>query len=170
MTAGRLQADEDVVNDEANGIRVRAATAADKAAWRRLWNGYLKALGAEVPEDVTEHCWSRLLDPSSGLFARLAERDGEVVGFAVCVLHPGTWKLQPICYLEDLGVDEAVRGQGVGRALIEDLLALARSRGWSRLYWHTNSANHQARRLYDKFAPADDVVRYQIELDRNSQL
>jgi len=147
--------------------RVRDADAADYPAWRRLWDQYLASLGATVAEEVTLTTWSRIVDRTRrDLFARLAEREGQVVGFAVCVLHPGTWTPDPLCYLEDLCVDAGVRGSGVGRALIEDLLALAKDRGWSRLYWHTGAGNAAARRLYDRFVPVDDVVRYRIYLSR----
>jgi GNAT superfamily N-acetyltransferase len=40
-------------------------------------------------------------------------------GFALCVMHEGTWVTKPICYLEDLYVDAQQRGRGAGRALIE---------------------------------------------------
>ncbi|MFP3617112.1 GNAT family N-acetyltransferase, partial [Paraburkholderia sp. SIMBA_050] len=53
--------------------------------------------------------------------------------------------------------------RGVGRRLIEDLVALGRARGWSRLYWHTRRDN-PARKLYDTFVQADDFVRYQLAL------
>jgi GNAT superfamily N-acetyltransferase len=80
------------------------------------------------------------------------------------VIHPGSWTLQPICYLEDLFVDPQARGRGIGRALIDDLVALARARGWSRLYWHTKASNETARRLYDRYVAADDFVRYRLFL------
>lgn len=147
-------------------VVVRDARPGDEAAWRRLWDQYLRALDANVPEAVTGLTWARIVDPGRpDLFARLAERDGRVVGFAVCVLHAGTWTPHPICYLEDLCVDEAARGARIGQALIEDLLALARARRWSRVYWHTGTGNAAARRLYDRFARADDVVRYRIHID-----
>ncbi|HEY8263776.1 MAG TPA: GNAT family N-acetyltransferase, partial [Methyloceanibacter sp.] len=38
--------------------------------------------------------------------------------------------------------------------------------GWSRLYWHTRESNVAARRLYDKFAKADDFVRYRLVLNQ----
>jgi ribosomal protein S18 acetylase RimI-like enzyme len=68
------------------------------------------------------------------------------------------------CYLEDLYVDPVVRGHGIGRALIDDLVRLGRDNGWSRIYWHTRQSNEAARRLYDKFAKADDFVRYRLFL------
>lgn len=143
---------------------VRDARAADEADWRGLWTGYTAFYGAAVPEAVTAGTWARILDPEAPVFARLAEADGAVVGFAVGVVHLGTWTLAPICYLEDLFVDPAHRGQGIGRRLIRDLVDLGRERGWSRLYWHTMKDN-PARALYDAFAPADDFVRYRLFLD-----
>lgn len=150
---------------QAPRIDIRPPTAADYPAWRRLWDQYLGFLGAQVPEQVTRTTWSRILDRRPEVFARLAERDGQVVGFAVCVLHMGTWTTDPICYLEDLCVDREIRGNGVGHALIEDLLALAKAGGWSRLYWHTGADNVRARRLYDRFVAADDLVRYRIFIE-----
>lgn len=98
------------------------------------------------------------------MFGRVAVWQGTITGFTVCVLHPGSWTLSPACYLEDLFVDPGVRGQGIGRALIEDLLHTARKRRWSPVYWHTRQSNKAARKLYDKFAEADDFVRYRIFL------
>lgn len=142
---------------------VRDPTPADEAAWRQLWAGYLAFYETVLPRAVTDRTWQRILDPASSLFARVAEDNGEVIGFCVNVLHEGTWTPDPICYLEDLFVTAERRGAGVGRMLIEDLIARARERGWSRLYWHTQSSN-PARRLYDRFVAADDFVRYRIVL------
>jgi GNAT superfamily N-acetyltransferase len=142
---------------------VRELQAGDEGAWRRLWDGYVTFYEAEVPEDITANTWRRLLDPGSGLLGRAAVQDGRVVGFAHGTLHEGTWVASPICYLEDLFVDPAVRGTGAGRALIEHLMAMARDRGWARLYWHTRQGNAVARRLYDRMARVDDFVKYTIE-------
>jgi GNAT superfamily N-acetyltransferase len=143
-------------------IVIRDPTSKDESEWRRLWAGYNNFYEKRVEEAVTTATWRRLLFKSDGLFGRIAIYDGAVAGFAACVLHAGTWTEQPICYLEDLFVDPAFRGKGIGKALIEDLVAQAKRRGWSRLYWHTRENNKVARRLYDKFAMADDFVRYRI--------
>ena len=143
---------------------VRAAEAADEARWRELWDDYLVFYKEALPPSVTDQTWSRILDPQSPIFARVALHESQVVGFALAVLHEGTWTTTPICYLEDLFVAPEVRGLGLGRALIDDLQAFARAQGWSRLYWHTESDNLRARALYDRYVPADPVVRYQLPL------
>ena len=144
---------------------IRDPRAEDEVAWRRLWSGYVAFYEAEVSEAVTSATWQRLLTPGPNMFGRLAEWQGAVAGFTVCVLHPGSWTLAPICYLEDLFVDVEARGHGIGQALIEDLVTRARDRGWSRIYWHTKQGNAVARRVYDKFVGADDFVRYRMVMD-----
>ena len=136
----------------------------DEADWRKLWLGYTRFYQTDVPDAVTAATWGRVLDPKSAMFARLAEKDGILVGFCICVPHDGTWSQQPVCYLEDLFVAPEARNGGVGRALIEDVLALGRKENWARVYWHTQADNATARKLYDAFTPADAFVRYRVSL------
>ena len=75
---------------------------------------------------MTGLTWSRILDETVPMFARVADYDGKVVGFAISTLHPSTWTRDLNCYLEDLFVDRDARGHGVGRALIDDLLKMAK--------------------------------------------
>jgi GNAT superfamily N-acetyltransferase len=138
----------------------------DEAEWRRLWSGYNSFYKARIPEAVTTCTWQRMLDPKSAIFGRLAVIETAVVGFTVSVLHEGTWTTAPICYLEDLFVDQNCRGRGLGRLLLRDLIDRARTQGWSRLYWHTEKTN-PARSLYDEFVGADDFVRYRVVLSDN---
>ena len=143
-------------------ITVRATSSADEPRWRELWAGYNAFYEASVPEEVTRHTWRRILDPAYPVMGRVAELDGRVVGFTNSILHESTWASAPVCYLEDLFVDAGVRGGGVGRKLLEDLLALARQNGWPHVYWHTRDSNTTARKLYDTFTLADDFVKYVV--------
>lgn len=145
-------------------VDVRDASADDHARWRELWSQYVAFYDATVADEVTTHTWNRIITSAEGVVGRVAVVGGEVAGISVSVVHAGTWTKGPICYLEDLFVDPGHRGQGVGRALIDDLLALGRQRGWSRLYWHTRSSNAAARKLYDSYGPADDFVRYLLPI------
>lgn len=142
---------------------IRPALPSDAPAWRSLWRGYCEFYGTNVPDQVTSRTWARILDPDSGTMCIVAEVDGQVYGFANCVIHENTWELQPVCYLEDLFVVPSARGKGLGRALIEWLHNAMRAEGWSRLYWSTREDNAHARRLYDRFTQADGFVRYVLK-------
>lgn len=151
-------------------IAIRDARPDDEADWRRLWAGYLAFYRVELTEEVTTDVWRRILDPAAPLFCRVAAEEERIVGFAVRVMHAGTWSPAPVCYLEDLFVDPAARGAGAGAALIQDLIDRGRRDGWRRLYWHTHGENRTARRLYDRFAAADGFVRYDIDLRPPAQI
>jgi GNAT superfamily N-acetyltransferase len=69
-----------------------------------------------------------------------------------------------VCYLQDLYVEPGQRAGGVGRQLIDWLVAEARRQGWSRLYWNTKDDNYRARGLYDQYTPQSGFLRYVIEL------
>ncbi|MGL6290097.1 MAG: GNAT family N-acetyltransferase, partial [Silanimonas sp.] len=144
---------------------VRALRPEDRAEWEALWQGYLVFYGTALAPETTGATWRRLLDPASPMFARVAiDVDGRLLGFAHALPHEGTWTTALQCYLEDLFVAPEARGAGAGRALIDDLVALCRTRGWSRLYWHTQAGNAGARRIYDDYARADDMLRYRLVL------
>jgi len=138
----------------------------DYKAWRKLWDGYTAFYNEKLPEQVTQSTWNRMFDPESSIQAHVAEEGGSLVGFAIFLMHEATWQAEPICYLEDLYVDETIRGKGVGRALIQNLIDLGHQKGWGRVYWHTDKANERARRLYDQFLPADNHVRYRVYMDK----
>ena len=144
-------------------IIVRPPQASDEFAWRRLWGAYLDFYSATVSAEATLLTWRRILDAAGPMFGRIAALEGAAVGFAICVMHESTWSVKPTCYLEDLFVDPRARGAGVGRALLDGLVALGGERGWNSLYWHTRADNVQARKLYDHYILADDFVRYRLE-------
>jgi GNAT superfamily N-acetyltransferase len=81
---------------------------------------------------------------------------------ANCVVHATTWSRQPKCYLEDLYVDPASRGQDVGRALLEAVKAAGTERGAETLYWHTQQYNGRARSLYDQVGRPTSFVVYEM--------
>lgn len=143
---------------------VRDASPGDEAAFRALWDQYLAFYKVDLAPKVNDATWARLMDPASPVKARLALVDGQVLGFAIHMHHPSTWVATEDCYLEDLFVTEAARGHGLGRALIDDLIAIARAKGWARLYWHTSETNARARALYDQYVASDGHIRYRMTL------
>ncbi len=145
-------------------VHIRKIEARDAAAWRRLWDGYCRFYEVALAPEVTERTWQRILDAASSIHAIVAEDDsGQVIGIANYVIHENTWEATPVCYLEDLYVDPDARAQGVGKVLIDWLVAAMHSEGWSRLYWLTKENNYRARGLYDKYTPRDPFVRYTVK-------
>jgi GNAT superfamily N-acetyltransferase len=143
-------------------IEIGPLRPADRDAWEVLARGYKAFYRDPMPDEAYEVTWQRLAAGTElhGLGARL---DGRLVGIAHYFFHPAFWSGEA-CYLQDLFVDDAVRGHGAGRALIEGVAAAARDRGADRYYWHTQADNAQARVLYDKVARYSGFIRYAYPL------
>jgi GNAT superfamily N-acetyltransferase len=69
------------------------------------------------------------------LYCDIAEWDGEPAGFAVWFVNFSTFSGKPGIYLEDLFVRPALRGKGIGKALLVHLAKQCVTNGWSRLQW-----------------------------------
>jgi GNAT superfamily N-acetyltransferase len=82
--------------------------------------------------------------------ALIAERDGRALGYALFFTTYSTFLTRPGLYLEDLYVRESERGQGVGKALLERVIELARERGAGRLEWSVLDWNSNAIAFYEK--------------------
>jgi ribosomal protein S18 acetylase RimI-like enzyme len=144
-------------------VSIRRIEPRDEARWRVLWEGYCRFYERDVSEPITQHTWSRIMDTASPVHAIVADDANEgVIGISNYIIHDNTWTLTPVCYLEDLFVDSAQRGAGVGGELIDWLVAEMQEQGWSRLYWNTRENNYRARGLYDKYTPHSGFLRYVI--------
>ena len=139
---------------------VRSLQPADRERWNDLWRGYLQFYKHDLPADLTELTWRRLLDPAHP-FQGFAALDGErIAGIVHFHVHASTWARLGYCYLEDLFVDPACRGQGLGRTLIEAVFRAADEQGAERVYWHTENTNDRAQRLYQQVAELTPFVQF----------
>ena len=92
----------------------------------------------------------QLFGPRPAAEAVVAEVDGVVVAFALFFTNFSTFLGQPGLYLEDLYVQPAHRGTGLGKALLQHLGALAVARGCGRFEWSVLDWNENAIRFYEK--------------------
>lgn len=147
---------------------IRPIQRQDEPRWRMLWDAYTRFYEREPVEAITEHLWQRIFNPASPVQAIVAvhtDAQGQqtVIGIAHYILHENTSELTPVCYLQDLFVDPTARAGGVGKQLIDWLLAEVKQRGWANLYWNTRETNYRARALYDKYTPQSGFVRYAVK-------
>ena len=142
-------------------IDIRPVRPQDREQWRALWSGYLRFYRQHLPAEVTDGTFARLVDASAPLHGLVAERGGALVGFVHYLFHATTWSLRENCYLEDLYVEPAARGAGVGRALIRAVYEAADRAQAASVYWLTQEFNAEGRALYDTLAHRTSFIRYE---------
>ncbi|PJI92095.1 ribosomal protein S18 acetylase RimI-like enzyme [Yoonia maricola] len=143
-------------------VSIRPLRADDEADWRRLWEGYLGFYKSTVPEPVYASTFTRLLgDDLQDFHGLVAEVDGRLVGLVHYVFHRHCWRIENVCYLQDLYADPSVRGTGIGRKLIEAVYQAADDAGAPSVYWMTQQDNTAGRRLYDRVGQVTNFIKYQ---------
>ncbi|MEM6887784.1 MAG: GNAT family N-acetyltransferase [Pseudomonadota bacterium] len=142
-------------------VTVRPLRADDRDQWAELWRGYLAFYETERGQNIYDLYFERLLgnDPRdySGL---VAERDGRLLGLAHYLFHRHGWSEEDVCYLQDLYASPDMRGNGIGRALIEAVYQAADAAGIAQVYWLTQDFNQKARRLYDRIGVLTPFIKY----------
>ena len=145
-----------------SSVTIRPLAATDEAAWRALWTGYLDFYESSVPKAVYASTFARLLgDDAQDFHGLVAEQDGVVVGLVHYLFHRHCWRVENVCYLQDLYADPAVRGTGVGRKLREAVYDAADQAGAPAVYWLTQEDNSAGRRLYDRVGQLTNFIKYQ---------
>ena len=105
-----------------------------------------------------------LSDEGTPVFVCVNEAD-QVLGHGFCVLqHSGSQLLveHTTVYIDDICVDESARGQGVGKALYEYILAYAREKGAYNVTLNVWSCNPGAMAFYEKLG----LVPYKVGMEK----
>lgn len=143
---------------------IRPLEARDETAWRRLWTAYLEFYETGVPEEVYRSTFDRMLAGNAGATddfrGLLVDVQGKPAGLVHYLFHRHGWKIENVCYLQDLYVDPDFRGLGLGRALMEAVYAQADAAGCPSVYWLTQEFNHTARKLYDRVGKVTPFIKY----------
>ena len=129
---------------------IRAAASADTAEILRLireLSVYEKLEHLVVGTEAMLH--ESLFGARPSAEALVAEVDGRMVGFALFYTTFSTFLCRAGIHLEDLFVEPAHRGRGVGKSLLSRLATLAEQRGCGRLEWHVLDWNEPSIRFYE---------------------
>ncbi|WP_179593558.1 GNAT family N-acetyltransferase [Cupriavidus plantarum] len=130
---------------------LRPATAADSATLFRLISALaeyekLTHLVEATPEKIEQ----ALFGERPHAEAVIAEVEGgQAVGFALFFHNFSTFLAKPGLYLEDLFVEPAWRGHGIGKALLRHLASLAVARGCGRFEWSVLDWNQPSIDFYE---------------------
>jgi GNAT superfamily N-acetyltransferase len=144
---------------------IRAARPGDVPAVLRLIQGlaeYERMLPEVTATEAELH--EALFGPLPRAHAVLAEVDGDPVGLALFYYTLNTFKLRPNIFLEDLFVDPAHRGSGLGLALMRHLARRAVTEGCGRIEWRVLNWNQPSIDFYRRIGskPNDDWHTLQL--------
>ena len=144
-----------------SSLMVRPLQEDDFENWKTVWTDYLTFYETTLEDIIYEMTFARLISPQNrSQNAMVASRGDELLGLVHFIFHPHNWKIEGVCYLQDLYVCQTVRGMGIGKSLIEAVYAEADRRNSPTVYWLTQDFNEQARYLYDKVAHLTPFIKY----------
>jgi GNAT superfamily N-acetyltransferase len=127
-------------------------------------------------EHMTDECVSTEQDLHDLLFgtgavaeALIADFDGKPAGFALFLHNCSTFAGKKVIYLEDLYVRPALRGKGIGKALLQNVIQLAQERDCARVEWHALKWNTSAIKFYESIGavPRDEWMWFHMVLQGN---
>lgn len=129
---------------------VRAFTPTDAAAFAALNRRWIEEFFGMENEDrrLLEAPEAAILEP--GGYIAIAEQGGRVIGTGALILpspEPGKPRMAE---LVKMATDAAAQGQGVGSAVIDHLLDIARQAGVEMIWLETNDRLKAATALYQR--------------------
>jgi GNAT superfamily N-acetyltransferase len=143
-----------------DAVEVRPARVEDLAALLPLYE-QLSAENAGLSTEAARPAFEAMLANAS-LNVLVAEVDGRVAATATLVVVPNlTHGAQPWAQLENMVVDAAARGTGVGRTLLGRCVAMAWEAGCYKVQLQSANAREGAHRFYEAagFAAASKGYR-----------
>jgi GNAT superfamily N-acetyltransferase len=125
-------------------MSVHVATAADAEAIGRLLHDFNSEFGDPTPGPAKLADRVRELLAADEITALVADD-----GVAVLYFRPSLWTEALECYLAELYVVPDRRGEGLGRALLDAAIGLARETGADYMCLATSEGDVAARALYE---------------------
>ena len=99
--------------------------------------------------------------------ALIVELAGEPIGYAIFFTTFSSFECRSGIWIEDIYVRPDRRRDGIGRAVMEQIAALALERGHVRLEWTALDWNEPALRFYEKLGAAKlgDWITHRLDVD-----
>jgi len=134
-------------------LNIRAASAEDAQSVGKLaqqFADYLRSLGDTTDFKLNAQAYLRDGFGTNPAFSGLvAEQDDDIVGYLLYHFGYDTDNAMRILHVVDLYVDERVRRQGVGKALMSAAAKLSRDAGGMQLFWSVYVNNKMAASFYE---------------------
>lgn len=157
---------------------IRVAVASDAVVIGKLWAklvAYHRQFDAEMPRATPNgpELYARsLIDRLEDSHTRVlvAEADGHVVGYVLGVvvdLVPEMFEHEAGGFLADIYVEEAYRGRGIGRALVENLAAWFKTHGVEHFEWHVAASNVEALAFWRALGGRDLMIRMRANIEQD---
>lgn len=150
---------------ESDPVTIRRAVAGDAATIARLVKRLAESTGhvhkvTSDADDFLRHGFGE----RPAFYGFLAEQDGRACGMSLWFYQFSSWRGRPGAYLQDLYVDEALRGSGLGRRLLAYTAEAALKDGADHMRLSVATDNDGARAFYDRlgFTYRDDECIYQV--------
>ena len=147
-------------------VTIRPVEAGDRAVWEALFDGYAAYYKTSVTAEGKAAVWDWIFGDAEFWCDLAVDAGGVAVGMTQYQLMQRSLSGAKVVYLSDLFVRPDLRGGGVGRALIDHVIAFARGRGIANVRWLTQEFNYAGRRLYDTYHPRSDFILYSVPVDR----
>lgn len=100
-------------------------------------------------------------DYIQGFVASSAE--GTILGYATCFYSYHTWTGKAL-FMDDLYIRESHRNQGIGKALFEAVIQLAKEQNCHKMRWQVSNWNHKAQEFYTQKGARISSGQYNCDL------
>jgi len=111
----------------------------------------------QTPDNQRSFLAERLAAKDSAAFGAF-DKDGRMVGFALCHFSHNSLRLSPACILHDLFVSSEARRRGTARSLLLAVHSAAREAGACEVVLSTAHDNRKAQGLYESAGYKRDEV------------
>ena len=139
------------VGANALDVAIRPGRPEDAEAMHRAILEMGRGLGMEAKITSSAEDFRRCgFGPEAAFASFVAEAREKLVG--LCLFFPifSTWRGRPGVFIQDLYIDERLRGQGIGERLLREAASWSKARGGDYLRLAVDAENFAAQRFYER--------------------